>query len=112
MHLHFDEDEDDVNGRPGNPPSAPSGQRRLSPGVRRGGRLGSPGSPAGGGVRSLWGWADAPPSGGGGGSRGRASGGKQSSSSALLEEGRDGSSDDEDGGDVPLSELLRSLHGK
>ena len=93
---------------------------RHSPGMRRGGRLGSPKSPSGGGGRSLWGWADAgaPPS---SSSAARSAGGR--SDAALLRGTSSGggsaaawSDDDDDDDDgeqrVPLSVLMRSLSGQ
>ena len=87
----------DVNGGGGG-----AGQQRRSPGVRRGGRLGSPTSPAGA-SRSLWSWADAA------GGRAGALGGGGSAGEALLE-GRDAEESDEEER-IPLSDLMRSLNG-
>jgi len=77
-------------------------QQRRSPGVRRGGRLGSPTSPVGA-SRSLWSWADAA------GGRTPLSGGGGAAGEALLEE-RDGEESDEEER-IPLSDLMRSLNG-
>ena len=77
-------------------------QQRRSPGVRRGGRLGSPTSPVGA-SRSLWSWADAA------GGRTPLSGGGGAAGEALLEERDSEESDEEER--IPLSDLMRSLNG-
>ena len=84
---------------------------RLSPGVRRGGRLDSPSASSV--PRSLWGWAD-PHSHGAGGAGGSGADSPrfdEATDHALLDGLSDDGDDDDTEARVPLSVLMASLHG-
>jgi len=97
--VHLDDDESLVDELPGRSSVSPA---QRSPGVRRGGRLGSPSGSSG--QRSLWGWAEAS----------LAQGARLDDDAISVHEDahEEASSDEERGERVPLSVLLRSLNNR